>query len=72
MLSKVVLALVVPVHISYNMNSNNIIEFPKITFYVVSQYIHRRALICTIIGYIIRILSAPKIPVPQKFLLQTT
>ena len=44
------------------MYDNNIIEFPKITFYVVSQYIHRRTLICPIIVYIIRIFSFPKNP----------
>ena len=37
--------------------TNNIIEVPKITLYVVFQYIHRRTLICTIIVYIIRIFS---------------
>ena len=37
------------------MYTNNIIEFPKIKLYVVSQYIYRRSLICTIIGYIKRI-----------------
>ena len=51
------------------MYTNNIIEFLKIALYVVSQHIHRRTLICTIIVYIIRIFSAPKIPVPKKILL---
>ena len=48
---------------------NNIIELTKITVYVVSQYIHRRTLICTITVYIIRIFSPTKIPLIKKFLL---
>ena len=35
------------------MYTNNIIELPKITIDEVSQYIHRRPLIYTIIVYII-------------------
>ena len=44
------------------MYTNNIIEFPKITLYVVFQYIHRITLIYIIIVYIIRIFIAQKTP----------
>ena len=48
------------------MYTNNITEFPKITLYVVTQYNHRRTLICTIIVYIIRIFIAQNNSIAAK------